>query len=579
MTTTQALKVLVVDDEATTRLMIRANLVRESYDVISAEDGEQAVALFERERPQAVIMDLEMPVMDGYEATQEIKRMAGDLFVPVIFLTATLDEDALVRCIECGGDDFLSKPVSNPVLLAKLSAQLRIYQMTETMITQRDELRLNQIQNEQDMRIAEKVFARMVNQDTSEIGNVRKLVSPASVLSGDVLLVTTAPNGSVRVLLGDFTGHGLSAAIGTPLVCEVFYGMTAKGFSIVDVVNEMNKKLHKVLPTGLFFACVVLQLEIGEDRLTSWCGGIPDAMVRGVNGGIKHRIPSRNLALGIVGKLGANSGTTSHSLEVGDRILACSDGLAEAFNPDGELFGQKRLEKIYCEHPDSEAAFDQLSRSIADFTEGEEQTDDITMVEIVHDGRCPEKLAVGAVEKEGDLRAADWEAHFKFGVETLRAIDPLPLIVQLLAEIQGLSQHREHIYTILAELFRNSLDHGLLGLDSILKQTPDGFEKYYQLREERLAALSEGMIRIELQHEPRTTGGRLLILLEDSGPGFDYGEWENSWLSDLRAKSGRGIALVQTLCESVTYLGDGSSVCASYIWDHDGDAQGASEGT
>ena len=74
------------------------------YEVVEAVNGEQAIECFSLHEPDIIFMDVMMPVMDGYEATRRIKALAGDHFVPVIFLTAMSDEKALARCIEVGGD-------------------------------------------------------------------------------------------------------------------------------------------------------------------------------------------------------------------------------------------------------------------------------------------------------------------------------------------------------------------------------------------------------------------------------------------------------------------------------------------
>ena len=120
-----ALKVLVVDDTATNRLMLQVFLRKLGVDVVVAEDGEKAVAAFEREAPDIVIMDVMMPVMDGYEATRRIKAMAGERWIPVIFLSALDNEESLVAGLDAGGDDYLSKPVNFVVLDAKLRSTAR----------------------------------------------------------------------------------------------------------------------------------------------------------------------------------------------------------------------------------------------------------------------------------------------------------------------------------------------------------------------------------------------------------------------------------------------------------------------
>jgi anti-sigma regulatory factor (Ser/Thr protein kinase) len=247
-------------------------------------------------------------------------------------------------------------------------------------------------------------------------------------------------------------------------------------------------------------------------------------------------------------------------------VLAFSDGLTEAQNPGGEMFGQKRVEEIFCDLPDAADVFDRLILAVGEFTQGELQTDDMTVVEILHDGDHPEDDFVEATEAQVGKRPAVWDVSFEFGAEALRSIDPLPLLVQVPTEIQGLELHGQRLYTILAELFRNALEHGLLGLDSALKQTLDGFEEFYELRSERLAVLAEGTTPVRLRHEPRGCGGRLSISVEDSGPGFDY-ERRVSAGADLHAKSGRGIVLVRALCTEFHYRGTGSRVEAVYDWE------------
>ena len=107
-----------------------------------------------------------------------------------------------------------------------------------------------------------------------------------------------------------------------------------------------------------------------------------------------------------------------------------------------------------------------------------------------------------------------------FDAMTLRTLDPLPQIMQMLMALQGLHEHRERLYTILAELFANALEHGLLSLDSGLKHTPR-----FSLptpREQSLVALDHGWIKILLTHTAMGTVGQLTLRIEDSGPGFDY---------------------------------------------------------
>ncbi len=117
--------ILVVDDTATNRQILGVFLKKLGHQVDLAEDGAQAVELFAAKAYDLVIMDVMMPVMDGYEATRRIKAMCGNRWVPVIFLSALDKDESLVTGLEAGGDDYLPKPVNFVVLAAKLRSLSR----------------------------------------------------------------------------------------------------------------------------------------------------------------------------------------------------------------------------------------------------------------------------------------------------------------------------------------------------------------------------------------------------------------------------------------------------------------------
>lgn len=111
----EPLCVLIAEDGAADRLLLSSIIRRQGHQVLAASNGAEALALFEQQRPQIVLMDALMPVMDGFEAARRIKALAGETLVPIIFLTSLSESEALARCLEAGGDDFLAKPY-NPVI-------------------------------------------------------------------------------------------------------------------------------------------------------------------------------------------------------------------------------------------------------------------------------------------------------------------------------------------------------------------------------------------------------------------------------------------------------------------------------
>jgi anti-sigma regulatory factor (Ser/Thr protein kinase) len=190
---------------------------------------------------------------------------------------------------------------------------------------------------------------------------------------------------------------------------------------------------------------------------------------------------------------------------------------------------------------------------------------DLTLIEITCDAGLAHHTNSEAVPAAVAKAPACWHMALELDAKTLRTLDPLPQIMQMLMALQGLHAHRARLYTILAELFANALEHGLLGLDSGLKHMPQGFVAYCTAREQRLAALECGWINIALTHTVMGTAGQLTVRIEDSGPGFD----DQRCPADLAANttlSGRGIPLVRALCKALTYHGAGNCAEAVYVW-------------
>ena len=114
-------KILVVDDEASIRRILETRLKMAGYNVVTAEDGEEAVELFNKTNPDIVILDVMMPKMDGYGVTREIRRVSD---VPIIILTALGDVSERITGLELGADDYISKPFSVRELMARIRAVL-----------------------------------------------------------------------------------------------------------------------------------------------------------------------------------------------------------------------------------------------------------------------------------------------------------------------------------------------------------------------------------------------------------------------------------------------------------------------
>jgi hypothetical protein len=141
-------------------------------------------------------------------------------------------------------------------------------------------------------------------------------------------------------------------------------------------------------------------------------------------------------------------------------------------------------------------------------------------------------------------------------------------LLHILMEVPGLRPHSSSLYTVLAELYSNALEHGVIGLNSKLKSDPAGFATYYNQRQQRLSTLTNGFVEFVIEHTPKKDGGELRLQVADSGAGFEYNNEVDETKVSGDGYHGRGIPLISSLCSDLQYLGCGNEVRAVFNWQH-----------
>ncbi|MCR4542468.1 fused response regulator/phosphatase [Pseudomonas sp. 18.1.10] len=560
----EPLTVLIAEDSATDLLLLSTIVRRQGHQVLTASNGLDAVQVFARERPQLVLMDALMPVMDGFEAARQIKQLAGETLVPVIFLTSLRESSALAQCLDAGGDDFMAKPYNPLILAAKINAMDRLRRLQATVLQQRDLIARHHDYLLHEQRVAKAVFDKVAHSGCINAApNIRYLQSPYALFNGDLLLAAYTPSGDMHVLLGDFTGHGLPAAVGAMPLAEVFYGMTAKGYGLAQILREMNVKLKRILPVDMFCCATLLCLSTQRRVVEVWNGGMPEGYVHEVASGKRTALVPRHLPLGVLSAEAFDDRTEVWPMALGDRVFLLSDGVLDTADSNDQLFGAERLHQVFAANREPDLLFAEIEQALAGFRG--EARDDVSMVEITLQAGQSLRATGPLYTDSSQSCPLDWSVSFEFRAETLKRYNPLPYLLQLLLEIHGLRERSGALYSVMAELYSNALEHGVLGLDSRLKRDVHGFADYYRQRNERLAQLSSGYVRVHVQVVPTATGGQMSLRIEDSGAGFDV-EQVLARPLEVDRLSGRGLNLVRQLSGDVHWSDGGRSVCVEFSW-------------
>ncbi|WP_121105669.1 fused response regulator/phosphatase [Pseudomonas sp. WPR_5_2] len=559
----ESLTILIAEDSAADRMLLSSIVRRQGHQVLTAANGAEAVEAFRQQRPQLVLMDAMMPVMDGFEAARQIKELAGETLVPIIFLTSLSESEALARCLEVGGDDFLAKPYNQVILAAKIKAMDRLRRLQATVLQQRDQIARHHDYLLNEQRVAKAVFDKVAHSGCLNAPNIRYLQSPYALFNGDLLLAAFTPSGDMHVLLGDFTGHGLPAAVGAMPLAEVFYGMTAKGYGLAETLREMNAKLKRILPVDMFCCATLLCLSFQRRSVEVWNGGMPDGYLHSIATGERTPLTARHLPLGVLSPQTFDDRTEVFPMALGDRVFLLSDGVIDTCDANDQLFGVQRLQQVFAANRQPDALFEEIEQALRDFRG--EARDDVSMVEISLLDPAHLSPPVPVYSDSGQSCPLDWSVSFEFRAATLKRFNPLPYLLQLLLEVHGLRAQSGALYSVLAELYSNALEHGVLGLDSSLKRDLAGFARYYQQRNSRLDGLQDGYVRVHLEVTPQDEGGCLVIRVEDSGVGFDVDRVMERPIDPVRL-SGRGVSLIRQLGRNASWSDDGRSARVEFFW-------------
>ena len=376
-------QLLIVDDEPI-NLGILVELFEEDYEVVVATDGEQALALAHRIHPDLILLDVLMPTMDGYEVCAHLKRDTATKGIPVIFVTGLEEEQAEARGFDSGAVDYVTKPIIPSIVRRRVANHLELKktrdhlgELAVTLERKNHELLLLRDRDRDDMEIAHNVMNNIIRSDGLRDPDIRYFQRSAQQFSGDFIAAGRDDRGDLRLMLADVTGHGLQAALFLLPIFRIFRVMARKGLPTCDIVTEINRAMREIAVAGHFIAAAIVHISRHGSSLEVWNGGIAAVLHAQDNGEI-HWFASRHLPLGLLDTHELDTTTEIFHARSGSIIL-CSDGLTEAENANGQLFGHERLETILQTTP-PDRRLDDLLTAFEAHLGGQTAHDDVSIL-------------------------------------------------------------------------------------------------------------------------------------------------------------------------------------------------------
>ena len=391
-------KILVVDDKDANLRLIEGMLRVAGYtSVESTKDPNAVCELYRHSRHSLILLDLQMPGMDGFQVMEGLKEIEGDGYLPVLVVTAQPAHK--LHALEAGAKDFVSKPFDLAELRARVhnilevrllhletKSHSRVLEETvRELEASREVIRLKTLEEgkkrEQELALAQETQESLLPGFLPQFENfhIRAFNHPTRYVGGDFYDFLQLNPREWMGVLADVSGKGMSAALLSSMVLGAISMEFHSGTPPHEVLNRVNRLLcEKSLSYQFVTIFLFLLGPDGNGQFIS-AGHNPAYLFRSATRTIEPLV-SDLFVLGMFDS--ATYQSSPLHLCKGDLLVVYSDGLTDAQNQQDEMFGEERLlDLILQEAPSGSQALEQkLLQAIEEFTQGTPQTDDITFV-------------------------------------------------------------------------------------------------------------------------------------------------------------------------------------------------------
>ena len=373
--------VLVVDDDKASRRLLALALEQAGFEARQAVDGNDALASVAERIPDVLLLDLQMPELNGAETCQILREHEDPAIneLPVIMLTAQDDEAAEVRCLESGANDFLAKPVGRAALTARIQTQLRLRTLALELRARNEELerwRTNQLADLEAARLTQTVI---VPARTPQVSGWRleSFFEPLIQVGGAIYGWRALSGGRQLLWIADATGHGAAAALVTTTVAYLFQQATLFADEPHQILHAVNTEYFGVF-RGKSFVTAMCAVLAPDGSVSYSSAGHPPMLVARKSGKIEN-FPAGATMIGLTPDL--NTISTLIRLQAGERLLAFTDGLYSLRLHSGERMTCEAVNKALSAADRTGVLIDSIFNHLKNLAD-DQPFDDLSLIHI-----------------------------------------------------------------------------------------------------------------------------------------------------------------------------------------------------
>ncbi len=385
------LKVLVVDDEPM-NINLLVELLKPHYKVMAAKNGELALkAAKSTAPPDLVLLDIMMPEMDGYEVCRRLKEDIETKDIPVVFVTAMGETDDETKGLELGAVDYITKPISPPIVLARVKTHLALRQSMQALQKAYLVIESQKERMQNELNVGRDIQMSMLRQDFPVYSDRQEFdlaatILPAREVGGDFYDFFFVDQDRLCLCIGDVSGKGVPAALFMAVGKTLIKSRASSDDSPASIMTYVNDALCEGNESCMFITLFLAFLNVKTGELVYTNAGHNPPNIRKSSGEVTRLAERHGPVAGAMEGLAFKESRTR--LEEGDALVLYTDGVTEAMNPNEELFEEHRLESLLASQTftDSQSLNQAIITSVKDFEQDAGQADDITILSLIYNG-------------------------------------------------------------------------------------------------------------------------------------------------------------------------------------------------
>jgi phosphoserine phosphatase RsbU/P len=380
MITAEEKKLILVVDDAPANLQVVRSILKDDFKIRVATSGAKALDLVkDNPHPDLILLDVEMPEMDGYQVCEILKATPEARDIPVIFLTGKTEADDETKGFDVGAVDYIHKPFSPAVVRARVHTHLVLREARELLARQ-----LLDINNELEM--AREIQLSILPHEIPRIRGLEIAARyvPMSSVAGDFYDFIIVDEKHAGILVADVSGHGLPAALIASMLQVALAAQRPHAADPAQVLTGLNHSLCGKFKHHFVTASYVF-VDMERNVLRCAAAGHPPLLLWRASAGCVSEVSENGLLLGLFPE--ATYSFVEVPLEPGDKAILYTDGILEARSPSEQEFGPDLLKGFLDSSHNLKAnAFaDLLLDELTGWSEhpkGDGQGDDITLLVI-----------------------------------------------------------------------------------------------------------------------------------------------------------------------------------------------------